>query len=167
MVDEQDALVVHRDRAAGGAEHAALAAAAAGLVGSARGARLARYRDLQRRYRPDRRQFEALVAEALAAIPPEFQRRLRNVAVVVEDWPSAEQRARHPGPVGGTLFGLYEGTPLPSRGDYHLAVPDRIVVFRGPILAACADRAETVREVRDTVIHEIGHFFGLPEEELP
>jgi predicted Zn-dependent protease with MMP-like domain len=136
-------------------------------VASRREVRLGRYRASQRRYRPDRRQFEALVAEALDAIPAEFKQRMRNIAVVVEEWPTEEQRNRHLEAEGGTLFGLYEGTPLPYRGDYGMVVPDRIIIFRGPILAACSNRAEAVREIRDTVVHEVGHFFGLPEEELP
>ena len=132
-----------------------------------RRARLAAYRAAQHRYRPDRRQFERLVEEALAGLPTEFRRRLDNVAIVVEDWPSdAEERAGHG--ADGPLLGLYQGTPFALRGtDYHLVPPDRIILFRGPILALCRSRAEVLREVRDTVVHEVGHYFGLSEDELP
>lgn len=108
------------------------------------------------------------MAEALAALPPEFQRRLDNVAVVVAEWPSSRQLQQYSPGEHPSLFGLYEGTPLDQRGSgYGLVVPDRITVFRGPILASGKTRLEVFQEIRDTVIHEIGHFFGLPEEELP
>jgi predicted Zn-dependent protease with MMP-like domain len=67
-----------------------------------------------------------------------------------------------------SLFGLYEGTPLGERGTgYHLALPDRITIYREPILEACATREEMKREIRLTVIHELGHHFGLTDAELP
>jgi len=68
---------------------------------------------------------------------------------------------------GGPLLGLYEGTPLTERGDgWALALPDRITIFRRPILAMCASRDEVVREVRVTVIHEIAHHFGIDDDRL-
>jgi predicted Zn-dependent protease with MMP-like domain len=137
-------------------------------MSTGRSDRLDAYRTAQRRYRPDRREFERLAAEVLASLPHEFRARLDNVALVVEDWPSRGLLQRQGlDPEVETLLGLYEGTPLGQRGsDYHLAVPDRIILFRGPILAACETRAQVVREVRDTVVHEVGHYFGLAEPEL-
>lgn len=124
--------------------------------------RLALYRAHQARYRPDRRRFERLVADALAELPAEFRRRLENVAVVVEDWPPERASAED-----GTLLGLYQGTPYSQRGEaYHLVPPDRITIYRGPILALCHTRQEVIREIRDTLVHEIGHYFGLDEREL-
>ena len=127
--------------------------------------RVAAYRAAQGRFRPDRRQFERLVAEALERVPAEFRARLDNVAVVVEEWP---REGRDGGTDDGPLLGLYQGTPLGERGTgYHLATPDRITLYRGPILALCRSREDVIREVRDTVVHEIGHFFGLGEADLP
>src|SRR5690348_971518 len=110
--------------------------------------RLAAYRAAQSRFRPDRRQFEWLVAEALEQVPQEFRARLDNVAVVVEEWP---REGRGDGAEGAPLLGLYRGTPLGERGTgYHLATPDRITLYRGPILSLCRSREDVIREVRDT-----------------
>ncbi|MBX5489941.1 MAG: metallopeptidase family protein [Chloroflexi bacterium] len=129
--------------------------------------RLARPRRLRgRRVSPAR--FERLVREALRELPPTFARRLENVAILIADRPSPEQlRALGLAP-GETLFGLYEGTPLAERGTgYHLALPDRITIFRQPIIEACGSSREIKEEVRLTVIHELGHFFGLGDADLP
>jgi predicted Zn-dependent protease with MMP-like domain len=131
--------------------------------------RLAGYRSIRQRYRPDRREFERLVTAALEAVPAEFRARLENIAVVVEEWPPSQKRDR---PAGGAghgqmLLGLYQGTPLGQRGTgYHLVPPDRITIFRGPILAICRSREAVIAEIRATVVHEIGHYFGLDEHEL-
>jgi predicted Zn-dependent protease with MMP-like domain len=104
-----------------------------------------------------RAEFEDAVADALDSIPPELARRMTNVVVLVEDDP----------PPGSRLLGLYEGTPLTARGDgWAGALPDRITIFRRPILAMCGTREEVVREVRVTVLHEIGHHFGIAEQRL-
>jgi predicted Zn-dependent protease with MMP-like domain len=123
--------------------------------------RIAIYRAAQRRYRPDRRQFEQLVLEALDTLPDELKARIENVAIVVEDAPPANQS-------GESLLGLYEGIALTQRGEsYHLTAPDRITIFRRAVLAAATTRDEVRREIRDTVVHEIGHYFGLADRELP
>ncbi|HLK12784.1 MAG TPA: metallopeptidase family protein [Candidatus Binatia bacterium] len=110
-------------------------------------------------------EFDRLVAEALDAIPPEFARHLENVAVVVEDEPSpALLRRLGLDPQRGTLFGLYEGVPLPRRPhDFAGALPDHITIFRGPLLRGVRTRAELAREVQATVIHELAHLFGLDD----
>lgn len=132
-----------------------------------RRARLAAFRSTQQRYRPDRRQFEKLVEEALDRLPAEFRRRIDNVAVVVEEWPRPGT-TRHDAAADEPLLGLYQGTPLGLRGtDYHLVPPDRITLYRGPILALCRTRDDVLREIRDTFMHEVGHYFGLHEDELP
>jgi len=137
-------------------------------VNGSRADRLAAYRTARRRYRPDPRQFERLVWEALASLPPEFRSRLDNLALVVQDWPTFDQLQRQGMSEHEVLFGLYEGTPLGERDTgYSMVVPDRIVVFKGPLLAHFQTRAELVREIRLTVLHEIGHYFGLSEHELP
>jgi predicted Zn-dependent protease with MMP-like domain len=103
---------------------------------------------------PDR--FEALVADALDLIPEELGRRMDNVVVSVRDRP----------PVPG-LLGRYEGIPLTRRADYGgLALPDRITVYREPILRRCASEAEVVEQVRITVVHEVAHHFGIGDDRL-
>jgi predicted Zn-dependent protease with MMP-like domain len=112
-------------------------------------------------------EFESLVSQALDEIPDEFQRHLGNTLVTIEAEPSRTQleelgvRPRH------TLLGLYTGTPLPHRDANFAGLPDTIHLFRGPILRASGNRAEVIRQVRDTVVHEIGHFFGLSDADLP
>ena len=103
-----------------------------------------------------------LVREALEGIPEEFRGHLANVAILVQE------RAASRGESDEVLLGLYEGSGNPVLLDgAHLTVPDRITLFRQPILAAASTRAEVVREIRVTLIHEIGHHFGLGEHELP
>ena len=105
-----------------------------------------------------REEFEELVAEALDRIPPELMRLLDNVAVFVED---------EPDPSDPELLGLYEGTPLTERGEWYAGVlPDRITIFRGPVLRMCASREEVVEETEITVVHEIAHHFGIDDARL-
>ena len=119
--------------------------------------------------RLSREQFEELVEKALDSLPDDFAALLDNVAVVVEEEPSADDLAE----VGmepdeaDDLFGLYQGVNLLERDSAYSALPDRVTIFRGPILRACSSRREVVREVRDTVIHELGHYFGMEEEQMP
>lgn len=114
-----------------------------------------------------REAFERLVERALDELPDEFAARLDNVAVVVEDEPDAETLADLGMEPDDELFGLYQGTPLIDRGVAFVGLPDRIVIYRGPILRACRSPSEVVREVQKTVVHEIGHHFGLDEEDMP
>ncbi len=120
--------------------------------------------------RMGREDFERVVIEALDNLPDDLARAIENVAVTVEDEPSDDDiRSTGLDPDHDTLLGLYQGVPLPERGpsSYGPDLPDRIVVYRLPLLDACRNRRELLREIRDTVIHELGHYFGLPEEELP
>lgn len=114
-------------------------------------------------------EFEELVARALDTLPERFAGLLDNVAVTVEETPDPETLAElEMAPdEGDELFGLYQGVPLYERDVYYSALPDRVVIYRRSILAACASRREVVREVRDTVIHELGHHFGLGDDEMP
>ena len=114
-----------------------------------------------------RQRFTQLVEEALAEIPRRFRREMKNVAVVVEDEPSPVILAEMEIEPGDTLFGLYQGTPLPERGwSYGNTLPDRISIFQGPIEDACRDDEEIRDCVAETVIHEFGHYFGMSEEEI-
>ena len=115
------------------------------------------------------RRFRELVAEALDTLPPEWGELLDNIAVVVEDEPSAEElRELGMDPEeGDELLGLYQGTPLGERGFEYGGLPDRVVIYRGPISRIARSRREVVEQVRETVLHELGHHFGLEEDDLP
>ena len=114
-----------------------------------------------------REEFERLVGRALDSLPEAFARLIENVAVVVEDEPEDElllEMGMEPGV--DDLLGLYQGVPRSERDSAYSALPDRIVIYRHPICRASRDREEVVSEVRDTVVHELGHYFGLEEDEL-
>ena len=113
-----------------------------------------------------RKAFEQVVEEALAGLPAEFRERLENVVVQVEPRPTARQRESVGLGPNDDLFGLYEGVPLTERAPDFAGMPDRVSIFQEPIESACANRAEMIQEIQDTVVHEIGHFFGLEEDEL-
>jgi len=112
-------------------------------------------------------EFEALVARALDELPEEFARMLDNIFVTIEDEPDPEDLAALGMDDGDELFGLYQGVPLSERDSFYQGLPDRVVIYRGPIVRAARDRREVIREVRDTVVHELGHHFGLSDEEMP
>ena len=111
--------------------------------------------------------FEQLVADGIEAIPARFLAKLENVAVVVADTPTWEQLRLNNVPDGDTLLGLYEGIPLIERGESYggLVLPDKITIFKLPILeAAGSDEREVCRVVKETVWHEIAHYFGYDDE---
>ena len=115
----------------------------------------------------DRVTFEELVAGALRELPAWVQTMLDNVQVTVVDAPTASQRRRLGLRPGETLFGLYEGIPQTRRGrHYGLVLPDKITLFRRPILAACRTPAEIPDRVRKVVLHELAHHFGIDDERL-
>ena len=100
--------------------------------------------------------FEENVRAALDTLPPDIAAALRNVAVVVE-----EENGDDP-----DLYGLYEGVPLPERGDMGGALPDRVAIYRRPLEDDFPDPEELRQEIRITVLHELGHYFGLDEDRL-
>ena len=114
-----------------------------------------------------REEFEALVGEALDEIPEEFQAYLDNTLVRIEEEPSPAELQLLRIRKGSTLLGLYTGTPLTRRDANFAALPDTIHLYRRPILRACRTRAEVIQQIRETVVHEIGHFFGLSDADLP
>jgi predicted Zn-dependent protease with MMP-like domain len=115
----------------------------------------------------DRLAFEHLVADALASIPRRFRTAMRNLAIVVEDEPSAELLAEMEIEPPDTLLGLYQGTPLTERTwDFGNALPDRILIFQGPHERDADDEDDLVVAIAETLIHEIGHYFGMSEEEI-
>jgi predicted Zn-dependent protease with MMP-like domain len=108
--------------------------------------------------RMGRERFEELVGDALDAVPAELLGLLDNVVILVED---------DPPPDGPDLLGVYEGHALTERGwDYSGVLPDRIVVYRNPILSICEDEQDVVDEVAVTVVHEIAHHFGIDDHRL-
>jgi predicted Zn-dependent protease with MMP-like domain len=100
--------------------------------------------------------FDDLVREALDSLPPEIAAGLKNVAVVIED-----ENLEDP-----DLFGLYHGVPLPERGDMSGMLPDKISVYRIPLEESFSDPDDLREEIRITVLHELGHYFGLDEERI-
>lgn len=113
-------------------------------------------------------EFEALVEQALDGLPDEFAELLDNVAVLVEEEPDPEDLEAMGMEPDDELFGLYLGVPLSERDSFYMgAMPDRVILYRGPILRACDNRRQVIREVRDTLVHELGHHFGMEEEDMP
>lgn len=115
----------------------------------------------------DRETFEALVSEALDSLPEQFAKQLDNVEIVVEAWPTMldlQSVRAHP---GTTLLGLYHGVAKTKRAHYGMVLPDKISIFAGPILRMTGGDVDATRaQVRKTVLHEIGHHFGMSEEEI-
>ena len=111
--------------------------------------------------------FEQLVAEAVKLIPAKFRREMKNLALVVEEEPSAELLEEMEIEPPDSLYGLYQGTPLTERSwDFANALPDRITLFQRPIEEDCEDEDEIRIVIGETLIHEVGHYFGLSEEEI-
>jgi len=102
-------------------------------------------------------EFERLVAEALDEIPGELAAFIDNCVILVEDYPPPDLPQ---------VLGLYSGIPLTERGQYYTGLPDRILIFRHPILAICDTYEEVIEEVRITVVHEIAHHFGIDDDRL-
>ena len=111
--------------------------------------------------------FDRLVAAAYERIPPRFRRRMKNIAVMMEQEPSQAQLARNRVPSGGTLLGLYEGRPLPARSVFEpFAMPDRIIIFQGPHERLARGPEHLAQLVEDTLWHEVAHYFGMNEAQV-
>jgi predicted Zn-dependent protease with MMP-like domain len=113
------------------------------------------------------REFESLVEEALAGVPAQFRQYLENVVVAVEEEPAIEDYEETDTPDDEELFGVFRGIGVFDRSSAVSHLPAQIVIFRGPILRVCETRGEAVREIRDTVVHEVGHMLGLGDEGMP
>jgi predicted Zn-dependent protease with MMP-like domain len=114
-----------------------------------------------------KKDFARALREALLELPPMFRDALANVAVVVEEWPSDDLLNELGVPPDDTLYGFYHGVPLPERSVLDSGLlPDKISIYRGPLMEDFRDRNELCRQIRITLLHEIGHYFGMDEEEL-
>jgi predicted Zn-dependent protease with MMP-like domain len=116
-----------------------------------------------------RKAFEGLVHEALNQLPQEFRDRLRNIAIEILEEPSQETLAGLGLTPDEELFGLYVGRSIHGTSFFDPGgeSPDRVYIYRGPILRACDSKEEAIREIQDTVVHEIGHHFGLSDDDMP
>lgn len=112
--------------------------------------------------------FEDVVSDALDRLPDEFAELMSNIAVQVEERPARETlRELDLDPLDETLYGLYTGVPLDERGGwYGNVLPDVILLYRQPLLDDCHNRDELIHEIQLTLLHEIGHHFGLSDEEM-
>ena len=114
-----------------------------------------------------RTEFEDLVESALKKLPRPFREKLKNIAVVVEDWADEETLEDMGIEPPDTLYGLYRGVDLTRRdSSYGNVLPDTIHIYQGPIEEDCADPEEMAELVRDVVVHEVGHYFGLDDETM-
>ena len=108
----------------------------------------------------DQSQFEELVAQALDDLPEAFREKLTNVAIIVEDLPPEGAKR------GGLLLGLFHGIPRTEKSVFSSSPPDRIFLYQRNIEAVCRSEAEVRRQIRAALLHEVGHYFGLSEDEL-
>lgn len=113
-----------------------------------------------------REDFTKAAGEALDSLPEEFRRRIRNVAVLVEDLPPHQAPSKR-GQPGRLLLGLFHGVPLTQKSVFQLpGGPDHVVLYQKNIETICSNEAEVREQIRRTVIHELGHYFGMTEDQL-
>jgi len=109
---------------------------------------------------------EEIVNETVTTLPEEFTSALDNVGLVVETWPNDQDMENIKAHPGSLLFGLYNGIPKPKRLSNYSALPDKITIFAGPILMISKDLEDAKERIKKTVLHEIGHHFGMSDPEL-
>jgi predicted Zn-dependent protease with MMP-like domain len=112
------------------------------------------------------KEFQSFIAEAIDSIPAPFSDHIDNVAFIVEDEPSDEQRRRLKLYPNETLFGLYEGVPLPQRGGSTKLLPDIITIFKNPIIFAYKNKDDIKLQVAKTIWHEVAHYYGLDHQRI-
>lgn len=112
-------------------------------------------------------EFTALVEQAMERLPPEWVELLDNIAVVVEDEPQPELVREMGMDEHEELLGLYQGVPITERETAYSALPDQVVLYRLPLLRVSRNRRELIREIRETLTHELGHYFGFADEDMP
>ena len=111
-------------------------------------------------------EFGGYIEEGIAAIPELYKKHLQNVAFVVEDEPSPAQREKLGLACNQTLFGLYEGVPLPKRGGATKILPDKITIFKNPIVNSSSSSKAVKEQVRHTIWHEVAHYYGLDHQRI-
>jgi predicted Zn-dependent protease with MMP-like domain len=111
-------------------------------------------------------EFNDLINEALASLPGEHVKRIENIAIVMADHPSEEQREKLKLRSDQTLYGLYEGIPLPARQGIQPLLPDKITLFKGPLTADATTLHDVKEQIRHTLWHEIGHYYGLDHKRI-
>lgn len=111
-------------------------------------------------------EFDRIISEALDSLPRKYTARLENIAILYEDQPTSEQREKLKLACNQTLFGLYEGVPLPARGGRQPLFPDKITIFKLPLFVASSNEQELKENVRHTLWHEIAHYFGLNHKRI-
>lgn len=109
---------------------------------------------------------EDIVEEAVKGLPQEFSSKLDNVGFVVEAWPTRQEFESIKAHPGSLLFGLYRGIPKTKRLSSYSALPDKIIIYAGPILMISKDLQDAKERIKKTVLHEIGHHFGMNDPEL-
>jgi len=112
------------------------------------------------------REFERLVNQGIDAIPPLYQKHLQNVAFLIEDLPTLQQRIQLNLYLNETLFGLYEGVPLPQRNGAVKLLPDKITIFKIPALAVSRSIDDLKEHIRHTIWHEVAHYYGLDHKRI-
>jgi len=112
-------------------------------------------------------EFDEMVSAGIDAIPPKFLKNISNLAFVVQDLPTEEQRVKLKLHEHQTLYGLYEGIPLTKRGsNYNLVLPDKITIFKQPLETSSFSKEQLKEEVRHTIWHEVAHYYGLNHEQI-
>ena len=111
-------------------------------------------------------EFQALINHALDSLPGEHVRNIQNIAILYEEEPTLEQRQKLALRDDQTLFGLYEGLPLSQRQGITRLFPDKITIFKGPMERACNTLLELREQIRHTLWHEIGHYYGLDHKRI-
>ena len=111
-------------------------------------------------------EFESYINEGIAALPPLYKSKIDNVAFLTEDYPTQEQRIKLNLYSNETLFGLYEGVPLPARNGALKLLPDKITIFKKPMELSSQTKAEVKEKVRHTIWHEVAHYYGLDHNRI-
>ncbi len=111
-------------------------------------------------------EFEKFINDGIAAIPKLYQTKLENIAFLAEDYPTPEQRTRLNLYPNETLFGLYEGVPLPQRNGTLKLLPDKITIFKRPIEYVSQTKDDVKEQVRHTIWHEVAHYYGLDHRRI-
>jgi len=115
---------------------------------------------------PTDEEFDQIISEALDSLPKKYTSRLKNVAIIYEDEPTPEQLVQLKLHCNALLFGLYEGVPLPARGGHQPLLPDKITIFKHPLMLVSQDLGDLKKRVRHTLWHEMAHYFGLDHKRI-